>query len=86
MKVREGEDEKVECSHLLLEIFDVSDGGKGRHVLSGQQRYWQLSVRERREEIMYFTPSLIREMNGIINEYFTVKNEHLFHYLFYPST
>ena len=40
MKVREGEDEEVESSHLLLEIFDVSDGGKGCHVLSGQQRYW----------------------------------------------
>ena len=48
MEVRQSEDEEVECSDLLLQLLDVGYGGKGNHVLSGQERDRELSVGERK--------------------------------------
>ena len=44
VEVREGENEEIESSDLLFEVSDVSYCGKGYHILSSQERDWQLSV------------------------------------------
>ena len=53
MEVREGEDEEVESSDLLLQLPDVGYGGKGHHVLPGQERNRELSVGEGEKAVAF---------------------------------